>query len=1220
MFCRAASMSTLPQVPEPPEFSPAGLPTGVFRHADVPPELCPPRSAITDPPPVLSDGDVLLVCLHTFDVRDVHPHLIKTPDFDDLAVSEKALRAEERKRDRAVEARVDAHAEAHVEDKWAPDAAPPVSRCYITAQLPGGRKVGFVASFRPSCQVELPDGSTPFWYKRYIPGIARSVKLPPSAVGYAFHHSARFKGYVPKSVAQPCERKLFHFAQTSFPNVQAMKRAAKRLRDGVFRPGVYDGSQTKFNVYEDRIDPDQKLIDQFSLEPSSWHVVTGATLRTATTTGRELLVDYEYDVKASRMVPLDAVRHEALTKVVQPDDVPTLLIGVLDAEMNTGKPGRFPKSWREEDPVIVVSLVFAFAGTVPEVMKARGVTEYVEFERHAYVLSDVCEPKEGVVVHLFDDELEMIAAIRDELFVNKKVDILAGHNIVKFDIKYLTERVVRFGYGNVKRWMRFGALLTEQLDLQVKMLNSAAMGTNRLSLLNGVGFVYVDTLLLCKQYHKLRENSLKYAASQFLSEVDPDDPLRHRKVNKFDMPYDLIPVAAAGNGHDWRKLAAYCVQDSVLVLRLLARWDAVKDLVAQSRIITIPMAVNVKCGQQQRVRNTLMKKAHRKGMVLNGVNEYKDKAGGAAESAEGGWVLENVQGLHDIPVVVLDFASLYPSMQRNENLCWSTEDCGDVTPAHEANGLVVKTYPTATGTFRFVQNVPGVFPEQLTDLLAARKAFKGEMRRYPKGSPGYQNADNKQKATKIVMNAGYGTANCQYGIMPCLGVGTVTCNMGRQCNQRANAFCEQRFGTTTLYGDTDSIMVHFPEPPDVKRGTRKARLRYAMDMGMRAEKEINDMFNSDIVKVECEKVYYPFLSCAKKTYAGLKFEPDDIDACADDLRPKDVEAGIGGGNIEAKGIRTVRRDVPLFCRAMSDELLHALFFDHDLDKFWDIVHTYTERICFGEMTLDEFVETKELKDGYDKKAIVQGHVAVTYAKEYAVPGSAYEEGDRVPMVYVEEADPRRVVKPPWFSAAGGGEDMDDAWAGAVRGGVGGGVGCGGSAKPSRKYDADVNPKDAKRAMFARHPDEVRADPLNNHIDIVHYIDKGVGTVLKQLMPKEEPELARLIAYAKRVQASVKTFRMSATSTSLTRALGLDDQYEGRAAADAAAGPVAVDYARIRASLPPLSHRRPKRRMVRTLTGEVIEDPGKAKKRAATRRFAKDASASSRAHWKQATLC
>lgn len=1100
-------------VPEFDPFSPPGLPTNADLSARI---RTMSRAELFE-----SDGctdEYITFALHTVDVRD--GKALEMPLYD--ACNEEEMERHVARHQELLENKRTLESEERFEEgrgsSWLIE--PDSCTAYLTGQTASGWKVGFVIPFQPFCEVELEDvKGVRDAFLQILPTLANSLRLAREHIKIHFHTGHRFKGFVPDP-SNPLKRKTYLYARLSFPTQRLMENAAQRLREGLF----HRGQRVFYPVYEDRIDVDQKFIDQFQLVPSGWHRIPKMALSLVSPSCRRLLVNDEYALA-------NASSFELVESMTQ---VPPMVVVSVDAEMNGFKPDRFPKAHRKTDAVVVIGLVFAVAGG------DNAAQEGVEFERQAYVLGRHCDPIDGVIIKLFDDELEMIAAVRDELFAVKMVDIVTGHNIVKFDMQYLATRIINAPRNHpCKRFLRFGALFSEKLKLREKRLSSAGMGANTLYLLFGVGFAYVDTMLLCKQYHKLRENTLKFASSVFL----PDG------MNKFDMPYNLIPdVANNSNAAHWRLLTAYCVQDCVLVVRLLKKWDSIKDLVAQSRVINIPLAVNVVCGQQQRVRDSLMKKARTMNMVMNGVNERREVVGENV-SAEGGWVIDSVAGLHDFPVAVLDFASLYPSVQREHNLCWSTviDDLSSITEEHRAAGLVVKSYATATGMYHIASNVPGVFPLQLKDLLMARRAYKKEMEAADYGSAAYQNADAKQKATKIVMNSGYGTANCEEGkgIMPCKAVGTITCFEGRKLNESAKSFVENdpRFKVRTLYGDTDSIMVAFPEEPLYERvmtefgrlPTRKERLQYAIDKGFEAEHALNEeVFRSDVIKTECEKVYFPFRPCCKKTYAGLKFEPKDLKTATDDLDRPNKALGISGGSIEAKGMRTVRRDVPLFVREMSQKLLDALFFDRSIDKFWDIVHTYTEKVCHAEFPLEFFELTKELKDNYWNQETVAPHVAVSYAREYAHPGSGFVEGDRVGFVFVQQPDPQRVVKPPWLNSL----TVPDE---------------------SFKTKEPKETLDPKRSMCARHIDEVRETPDMNHIDVVYYVEKGICSVLDQLMPDEVDARKALMAYAQAAEQVYKRLRGPSAALK-TFCSGAEARVYSRAEIDA--------------MLPTLSHKKP----------------------------------------------
>lgn len=93
-----------------------------------------------------------------------------------------------------------------------------------------------------------------------------------------------------------------------------------------------------------------------------------------------------------------------------------------------------------------------------------------------------------------------------------------------------------------------------------------------------------------------------------------------------------------------------------------------------------------------------------------------------------------------------------------------------------------------------------------------------------------------------------------------------------------------------IYGDTDSVMVKF--------GVKS--IEDAMELGKEAADYVTSKFIKPI-KLEFEKVYFPYLLINKKRYAGLYFtKPEKYD------------------KMDCKGLETVRRDnCPLVANMMN---------------------------------------------------------------------------------------------------------------------------------------------------------------------------------------------------------------------------------------------------------------------------------------------------------------
>ena len=168
-------------------------------------------------------------------------------------------------------------------------------------------------------------------------------------------------------------------------------------------------------------------------------------------------------------------------------------------------------------------------------------------------------------------------------------------------------------------------------------------------------------------------------------------------------------------------------------------------------------------GRKIKAFNQIFCFAHRKGYVVN--DPPKENIDAFGESYEGAKVLDAVNGFYDTPVVVLDFASLYPSIIIACNLCYSTHVLDE--RYLDLPGVEYETHAGSHGLkHTFVLSCPGVFGLILKELLAERKAAK---RRMAQASTPEARAiaDKTQLALKISANSMYGfTGAKKFGMYP----------------------------------------------------------------------------------------------------------------------------------------------------------------------------------------------------------------------------------------------------------------------------------------------------------------------------------------------------------------------------------------------------------------------------------------------------------------------
>eukprot|EP00757_Euglenozoa_sp_SAG-D1_P000291 gene291-1775_t len=140
--------------------------------------------------------------------------------------------------------------------------------------------------------------------------------------------------------------------------------------------------------------------------------------------------------------------------------------------------------------------------------------------------------------------------------------------------------------------------------------------------------------------------------------------------------------------------------------------------------------------------------------------------------------------------------------------------------------------------------------------------------------------------------------------MPCSDVADAIVLWAREVLERTIRMVDAHstWGGRVVYGDTDSLFVHFP-------GASVAR---AFEAGREIVATVNAMHPSPIT-LKLEKVYSPCFLVTKKRYVGYMYESETQTA----------------PTLDAKGIECVRRDQNDSTQKIMEKMLHKLFSTHD---------------------------------------------------------------------------------------------------------------------------------------------------------------------------------------------------------------------------------------------------------------------------------------------------
>ncbi|CAA0833903.1 DNA polymerase delta catalytic subunit [Striga hermonthica] len=611
-----------------------------------------------------------------------------------------------------------------------------------------------------------------------------------------------------------------------------------------------------------------------------------------------------------------------------------------------GRKGHFPEP--THDPVIQVANLVTLQG------------ENQPFVRNVMTLKS-CSPIVGVDVMSFDTEKEVFLAWRD--FIREvDPDIIIGYNICKFDLPYLIQRAEALG---IAEFPILGRMRNTRVRVKDAKFSSRQLGTRESKEVTIEGRVQFDLLQAMQRDYKLSSYSLNSVSAHFLNE------------QKEDVHHSIISDLQNGNSETRRRLAVYCLKDAYLPQRLLDKLMFIYNYVEMARVTGVPMSFLLSRGQSIKVLSQLLRKAKQKNLVIPNVKQ----AGSEQGSYEGATVLEARAGFYDKPIATLDFASLYPSIMMAYNLCYCTLVTSE--DARKLNLPPECVNETPSGE-KFVKSnlQKGILPEILEELLTARKRAKADLKE-AKDPLEKAVLDGRQLALKISANSVYGFTGATIGQLPCLEISSSVTSYGRQMIEHTKKLVEDKFtvlggyehNAEVIYGDTDSVMVQFGV----------SSVEAAMDLGREAADYISGTFIKPI-KLEFEKVYYPYLLISKKRYAGLYWtNPTKFD------------------KMDTKGIETVRRDNCLLVKNLVSECLNKILIDKDIPGAVQYVKNTISDLLMNRMDLSLLVITKGLTKTGDDYEVKAAHVELAERMRKRDAATAPNVGDRVPYVIVKAA-------------------------------------------------------------------------------------------------------------------------------------------------------------------------------------------------------------------------
>ena len=479
---------------------------------------------------------------------------------------------------------------------------------------------------------------------------------------------------------------------------------------------------------------------------------------------------------------------------IVPYNYPTVM--AFDIEVKCSASG-MPQPHKIEDTVEMISVVL-FENDVDSSSRS--------FMMHAY---DQNMNIDGVADIMCNDEADLIIKFF-ELIKQEDPTIITGFNIYGFDLHYLVSRL-QLRLTEIPDVSRG---IPGNINLIKVDWTSDAYGHNNFNRLVIGGRLIVDMYLYFKRM-KLDKYSLNYISNKFLGE------------GKNDMPHGQMTEAFFSRDIDaLRTVAEYCVQDSVLVMKLFQKVHMWIDSCEIAKITMCGIEDIYTRGEQMKLVAQCVKECMTREIILQSYYTKSDEW----KQYEGAYVLDPERGVYE-GCSIVDFQSLYPSIIIAYNICpstcWSAKVHSWSARRHAARpsipGLFHEIFVNDNTLGQFSKNAGlenvseshyfrkepvGLLPGMIKQILDERKAVKTKMMQLEKTSVDYIVFDRRQNALKICANSVYG----MMGFKNSKYFGNVACaesvtTVGRLLLTDIVKKIEQIYPVRVIYGDTDSCML-----------------------------------------------------------------------------------------------------------------------------------------------------------------------------------------------------------------------------------------------------------------------------------------------------------------------------------------------------------------------------------------------------------------------------
>ena len=599
----------------------------------------------------------------------------------------------------------------------------------------------------------------------------------------------------------------------------------------------------------------------------------------------------------------------------------------LDIEVFSPVPDRIPSPSQAKYEVIAVSLA-----------ASDGLRKVLLLERKNIEKEKVSTLDNGVKIEYFDNERELL---KNAFHYLEKYPIILTFNGDNFDLPYLRHRAIKLGF--------------KEEEIPIVLGRDEAYVRDR---------IHIDL------YRFFNNKAMQvYAFDNRYREARTLDTISKALIGE-----GKIEHVEAISEMSYKELAEYSFRDAELTLKLTMFDDdlVMKLIILLMRISKTTIDDITRTGISAWIKNMLYFEHRRKNYLIPRPEELTRYKGDTATKAIikgkkylGAIVIDPVPGVF-FNVVVLDFASLYPSVIKQWNLSYETVRC----PHPECRSNRIPGTPhwvckEKVGLSSFIVGLLRDFRVYIYKVLAKKEPNLQLRRQY----------DVVQRALKVFINASYGVFGAETFPLYCPPVAESTTALGRHAIVSSLKKAAE-LDLVILYGDTDSLFIWNPSLHQVDELIKWSEETLGIDL-------------------DVDKRYkWVAFSGRKKNYLGIY--PD--------------------GRVDIKGLVGKKRNTPEFVKQLFSDMISILSkvnkieeLDRARDDIRKITHENYLKLKNRLFTLDELafrVTLTKALNSYVKTT--PQHVKA--ARQLERFGKKIEVGDVISFVKTRDAEGVKAIQ------------------------------------------------------------------------------------------------------------------------------------------------------------------------------------------------------------------